>query len=74
MSKPTYESLKEFLDWMESQIQGSRDYYSPGGQKVARNFWLLPSPRIAIERAIRDIIKFESDKEKEHENQNRDHA
>ena len=41
MNKPklTNKQLEVLYDWLWDQIEGSKDYFTPEGQKVARIFW-----------------------------------
>ena len=55
MIDPNPEKLKEFYDWLRSEMDSSRQYYNEGGQKVARNFWMLPPVRAILERQMRDM-------------------
>jgi hypothetical protein len=54
-NKPSSQKLQQFYEWLKSELEMSKAYYSPGGQKVARNHWMPPSIRIQLERILRDL-------------------
>jgi len=41
-----------FINWLKQQIEGSIRYYTPGGQKVAHNFWMTMPTALILKENI----------------------